>query len=193
MSSLSLAPLRLQRNEEHVCLQQKAFKECLKKEQPRGYIKILNRDGKPVSSVMLDRTTKAIEIKHNGRIFYLRAATTVEFEQWLAVFQSLKLDVELHDMEQQPSSAMMPYGTTEWTLKGDISESPSPIKTPSKAIDDEMEDPVIGNAKNSAIDYDEEDARLLNESKRLEQLLNEDRDKILSSFAQIRKSIKTEQ
>ena len=43
------------------------------------------------------------------------------------------------------------------------------------------------------MNYDEEDERLLNESKRLEQLLKQDQTKILQSFQDIRKSIiKTE-
>eukprot|EP00486_Rosalina_sp_Unknown_P001796 CAMPEP_0201572282 /NCGR_PEP_ID=MMETSP0190_2-20130828/15441_1 /ASSEMBLY_ACC=CAM_ASM_000263 /TAXON_ID=37353 /ORGANISM="Rosalina sp." /LENGTH=93 /DNA_ID=CAMNT_0047997821 /DNA_START=527 /DNA_END=808 /DNA_ORIENTATION=+ len=77
----------------------------------------------------------------------------------------------------------------------DISLSTSPISAKINIFSCD----VINNNKNEKeakannMNYDEEDERLLNESKRLEQLLKQDQTKILQSFQDIRKSIiKTE-
>lgn len=195
----------------------KAFKVCLKNNPPRGYIKMLNRDGTPVSSVSVSRVSWAIEISHNGRTFHLRGPSDAEFKQWLSVFQCLQMSVKINDpspphhppvhvLSTVNVNDSLTNGLTQWTLNG-ISCSPSPVKLPAKwqredpplQSDVELTDnkPTAASSESAVvsmgINYDEEDARLLNESKRLEQLLNQDRDKILSSFAEIRKSIKTEQ
>merc|ERR1712013_426805 len=182
-----------------------AFKDCLKHHPPRGYIKLLNRDGIPVSKMMVNRSEKSLVITHKDRDFHLRMDTAQSFESWMESFKDLGIDIAYThiekdaDEEEETHSAEAIHCkevTNEKVVsekteeKNHIIEQTSTQAQPMGHEDDEETDQLAEMVKKTKlIDYDEEDERLLNESKRLEDLLKKDQTKILQSFSDIRKSI----
>ena len=157
-----------------------AFKQCLKHYPPRGYIKLLDRNGRPVSSLNVDRINHIIIIIHNDRKFILKIDTKKGFNCWLSSFSALGVNITYNNqlIDERIDDIDM----------NDMNDNIQKEEEAEREKDEEEEasDEFI---KKDAMNYDEEDERLLNESKRLEQLLKEDQTKILQSFQDLKNDI----
>lgn len=156
-----------------------AFKQCLKHYPPRGYIKLLDRNGRPVSSLNVDRINHIIVIIHNDRKFILKIDTNKGFNSWLSSFSALGVNITYNNQ-------LIDERTDDIDMndRNDIQKEEEEEEATSSSI--KISDEFI---KKDAMNYDEEDERLLNESKRLEQLLKEDQTKILQSFQDLKNDI----
>jgi len=189
-----------------------AFKDCLKQHPPRGYIKLLNRDGIPVSKMTVNHSEKSLVITHKNRDFHLRMDTAQSFDSWMDSFKDLGIEITYTHKEKEEeeteedthstgastlttatNSKHCKQETTESEQAEEKSHTIEQASTQSQSMgheDDEETDQLAEMVKKTKlIDYDEEDERLLEESKRLEDLLKKDQTKILQSFSDIRKSI----
>jgi len=171
-----------------------AFKTCIKTHQPRGYMKILDRNGNPVSSLLVDEINHRITITHKERQFGLKMDTTSSFRSWLKAFSALKVEI-IYSTKKQPKDMKEQNENKDKNqeMKSNQEEIVSIKKDKENQQQQQQQmnvDAADENEENiDSVNYDEEDERLLAESQRLEQLLKKDQKNILKSFQDIRKSI----
>eukprot|EP01084_Bolivina_argentea_P044976 82777_1 len=71
-----------------------AFKNCLNQHPPRGYIKLLDRHGNPVSNLIIDKLHRQITITHKHRSFVISMDTQKGFNEWLSCFSALGVEIQ---------------------------------------------------------------------------------------------------
>jgi len=126
--------------------------------------------------------TFIMQIIHKNRAFTLKTDTIKAFNTWINTFIAIGLEIKYEDEEMAKQQQVIKFETEDVEMSANGTDL-------NKENNCNSNTNTNGNKNPNHINYDEEDQRLLNESKRLEDLLRKDSNKILQSFQDIKQSI----